>query len=164
VCVRVTDGARKINRHGGAIHLYIGGRQSLFPIACPHYPRAQEPQAPMAPIEVRDHVYSSLIRLSPATRYHDALISGAKGLLGRGLSRNRFDRYGGLPASRENRESLASGFCKKSMKGLTLPISCAESQGFGKTLVGFISGKRLTTTGRSCLFQCVTGVSVSKLA
>jgi hypothetical protein len=104
--MRVADGARKINRHGGAIHIHLGGRQSLFPIARALYPRAPEPQAPIAPIEVRDHVYSSLIRLSPATNYYGALISGPKGLLERGLGRDRFDRYGGLPASWEERESL----------------------------------------------------------
>jgi hypothetical protein len=47
--MRVADGARKINRHGGAIHIHIGGRQSLFPIARHLYPRASEPQASMAP-------------------------------------------------------------------------------------------------------------------
>jgi hypothetical protein len=104
--MRVADGARKINNHGGAIHLHIGGRQSLFPIARALYPRASEPQSPIAPIEVRDRFYRSLIRLSPATRYQGALISGAKGLLERGLGRDRFDRYGGLPATWEERESL----------------------------------------------------------
>jgi hypothetical protein len=61
VCMRVADGARKINSHGGAIHLHIGERQSLFPIARSLNPRASEPQSPIATIEVRDHVYSSLI-------------------------------------------------------------------------------------------------------
>jgi hypothetical protein len=56
--MRVADGARKINSHGGAIHLHIGGRQSLFPASRALYPRAPEPQAPMAPIEVRDYVCS----------------------------------------------------------------------------------------------------------
>ncbi|HEY6402833.1 MAG TPA: hypothetical protein VI479_15555, partial [Blastocatellia bacterium] len=33
VRMRVADGARKINGHGGAIHIHLGRRQSLFPIA-----------------------------------------------------------------------------------------------------------------------------------
>jgi hypothetical protein len=40
VRMRVADGARKINSHGGAIHLHIGERQPLFPIARALYPRA----------------------------------------------------------------------------------------------------------------------------
>jgi hypothetical protein len=106
VCMRVSDGALKINHHGGAVHLHIGERQSLFPIAHAPYTCASEPQAPMTPIDVRDHVYSSLIRLSPATHYHGALISGAKGLIERGLGKDRFNRYGGLPAIWKERESL----------------------------------------------------------
>ena len=78
VCMRVGEGARKINRHGGAIHLHNGERQSLSPIAHALYTCASEPQSPIAPIEFRNRVYRSLIRLSPATHYHGALISGAR--------------------------------------------------------------------------------------
>jgi hypothetical protein len=117
VCMRVADGARKINRHGGAIHLHLGGRQSLFPISRALYPHASEPQSPIAPIEVRDHIYSNLIHLSPATRYHGALISGAKGLLERGLGGDRFDRYGGLPPSWEERESLCRRLLREINEG-----------------------------------------------
>ncbi|MBO0861189.1 MAG: hypothetical protein J2P21_22425 [Chloracidobacterium sp.] len=137
VCMRVADGAYKVNRHGGAIHLHTGGRQSLFPIARALYQRAPEPQAPMAPIEVRDHVYRSLIRLSPATRYHGALISGPKGLLDRGMSSDRFDRYGGLPASWEDRESLCRQILQEINEGHYTSDPLRGVPGFWKDARGY---------------------------
>jgi hypothetical protein len=135
--MRVADGARKINCHGGAIHLHLGGRQSLFPIARALYPLAPEPQSPIAPIEVRDHVYSNLIRLSPATNYHSALISGPKGLLERGLGRDRFDRYGGLPASWEERESLCWQILQETNEGHYTSNPLRGVPGFWKDARGY---------------------------
>ncbi len=133
ICMRVTDGARKINGHGGAIHIHI----DISDIARALYPSGPESQSPIAPIEVRDFAYNSLIRLSPATRYHSALISGAKGLLARGLGRDRFNRYGGLPASWRDRERL----CRQVLQEISERYHTADSlvgvPGFWKDERGF---------------------------
>lgn len=58
-----------------------------------------------APLEIRNFVYSSLIRLSPASDFQ-VLTHGSKGLLERGLE-NTPD-YGGLPGSLAERKDLAA--------------------------------------------------------
>ncbi len=102
--MRVSDGARKINRHGGAIFIHddwCEDRPIGFRVV------ADLPQSPIAPIEIRDFVYGKLIELSPATRYPGALIAGEKGLLARGLSEHHFGNYGGLPAGSRDRDYIA---------------------------------------------------------
>src|SRR5262245_45562698 len=104
ICMRVSDGARKINRHGGAIFIHDDWREDR-----PTDVRvvAAIPQAPIAPVEIRDFVYGKLIDLSPATLYPSALIAGEKGLRARGLSECHLDNYGGLPAGSGERDRLA---------------------------------------------------------
>jgi len=102
--MRVSDGARKINRHGGAIFIHDDWRQDR-PIDVRVVTAI--PQAPIAPIEIRDFVYGRLIDLSPATLYPGALIAGEKGLLSRGLSEYHFGNYGGLPAGSRERYRIA---------------------------------------------------------
>ena len=104
ICMRVSDGARKINRHGGAIFIHDDWRQDR-PIDVRVVTAI--PQAPIAPIEIRDFVYGRLIDLSPATLYPGALIAGEKGLLSRGLSEYHFGNYGGLPAGSRERYRIA---------------------------------------------------------
>ncbi|MCI0338693.1 MAG: hypothetical protein L0226_14040 [Acidobacteria bacterium] len=104
VCMRVSDGARKINRHGGAIFFHDGWREDK-----PAGVRvvADLPQSPIAPVEIRDFVYGKLIEISPATLYPGALIANEKGLLARGLSERHFGDYGGLPAGSSERDRIA---------------------------------------------------------
>ena len=102
--MRVSDGARKINRHGGAIFIHDDCRE-YRPIDVRVV--ADIPQSPIAPIEIRDFVYGRLIDLSPATLYPGALIAGEKGLLARGLSERHFGNYGGLPAGSRERDRIA---------------------------------------------------------
>jgi hypothetical protein len=104
VCMRVSDGARKINSHGGAIFIHDDWREDR-PIGFSVV--ADRPQSPIAPIEIRDFVYGRLIELSPATLYPGALIAGEKGLLARGLSECHFGNYGGLPADSSERDRIA---------------------------------------------------------
>jgi hypothetical protein len=104
ICMRVSDGARKINRHGGAIFIHDDWREDR-PIDVRVV--ADIPQSPIAPVEIRDFVYGKLIELSPATLYPDALIASEKGLLARGLSEQRFGDYGGLPAGSRDRDHIA---------------------------------------------------------
>ncbi len=104
VCMRVRDGARKINRHGGAIFIHDDWREEK---AVDVRVVADLPQSPIAPAEIRDFVYGKLIDLSPATLYPGALIAGEKGLLARGLSERHFGDYGGLPAGSRDRDRIA---------------------------------------------------------
>ena len=102
--MRVSDGARKINRHGGAIFIHDDCREEK---GIDVRVVADIPQSPIAPIEIRDFVYGKLIDLSPATLYQGALISGEKGLLARGLSECHLGDYGGLPSGSRERDRLA---------------------------------------------------------
>jgi hypothetical protein len=102
--MRVSDGARKINCHGGAIFIHDDWREEKGIDVCV---AADIPQLPIAPIEIRDFVYGRLIELSPATLYPGALIAGEKGLLARGLSERHFGNYGGLPAGSRERDRIA---------------------------------------------------------
>lgn len=102
--MRVSDGARKINRHGGAIFIHDDWREDR-PIDV-HVVTAI-PQVPIAPIEIRDFVYGKLIDLSPATLYPGPLIDGEKGLLARGMSESHFGDYGGLPSDLRERDRIA---------------------------------------------------------
>jgi hypothetical protein len=102
--MRVSDGARKINRQGGAIFIHDDLREER---GIDVRAIADIPQWPIAPIEIRDFVYGRLIELSPATLYPGALIAGEKGLLARGLDDRHFGNYGGLPAGSRERDRIA---------------------------------------------------------
>jgi len=102
--MRVSDGARKINRHGGAIFIHDDWRE-YRPIDVRVV--TDIPQEPIAPVEIRDFVYGKLIDLSPAALYPGALIAGEKGLRARGLGECHFDNYGGLPAGSRERDRIA---------------------------------------------------------
>jgi len=104
IYMRVSDGARKINRHGGAIFIHDGWREEK---GIDVRVVADLPQWPLAPIEIRNFVCGKLIEFSPATLYHGALITGEKGLLARGLRECHFDKYGGLPAGSGERDCIA---------------------------------------------------------
>jgi len=108
ICMRVSEGARKINRHGGAIFIHKDGHEDWREEKVNDVRIVADlPQSPIAPIEVRDFVFSRLIELSPAERYRSLLISGEKGLRARGLSECHFGNYGGLPASPRERDRIA---------------------------------------------------------
>jgi len=102
--MRVSDGARKINRIGGAIFIHDDWREEK---GIDVRVAADIPQSPIASIEIRDFIYGRLIDLSPATLYPGVLIAGEKGLLARGLSEFHFDTYGGLPAGWGERDRIA---------------------------------------------------------
>ncbi len=102
--MRVSDGARKVNRNGGAIFIHDDWREEK---GIDVRFAADPLRWPIAPIEIRDFVYCNLIDLSPATLYPGALIAGEKGLLARGLSECHFCNYGGLPADSRDRDRIA---------------------------------------------------------
>jgi hypothetical protein len=104
ICMRVSEGARKINRHGGAIFIHDDWREEK---GIGVRLVADLPQSPIAPIEIRDFIYGKLIELSPATLYPGVLISGEKGLLARGFSEYHVGNYGGLAAGLRDRDRIA---------------------------------------------------------
>lgn len=67
--------------------------------------KKQTEEIALAPLEIRDFIYASLLRLSPASNY-DCLITGHKGLRERGLK--NFEDYGALPCSASERKDLAA--------------------------------------------------------
>ncbi len=137
ICMRVRDGARKINRHGGAIYAHEEDESQtrrLFPIQT----KIVEvfPQSPLALIELRDFVYSSLIRLSPATNYYESLIAAEKGLLPRGFKARHFDNYGGLPPSFDERNRLVRQLLKDGKSQFQIPDWLRGVPGFWEDAQG----------------------------
>lgn len=108
-CARVTTGADRLSlKQGWGVFYHdreLLGRsfekrrepRNLF--------RRQPEEISLAPLEIRDFIYSALLRLSPASNY-SSLTTGRKGLLERGLK--KFEDYGGLPGSAFERNELAA--------------------------------------------------------
>jgi hypothetical protein len=69
------------------------------------YHKKQTQEITLAPLEIRDFIYASLLRLSPASDY-ECLTTGHKGLQMRGLE--NFEDYGALPCSAAARKDLAA--------------------------------------------------------
>jgi len=131
--MRMSDGARKINRHGGAIFIHDDWREDR-PIGV--HVIADLPQSPIAPIEIRDFAYGKLIDLSPATLYPGALIAGEKGLLARGLSECHIGNYGGLPAGSGERDHIARLLLGDTSNQFSVVDSLQGVPGFWKDLRG----------------------------
>jgi hypothetical protein len=131
--MRVSDGARKINRHGGAIFIHDDWRKDR-PIGV--HVVADLPQSPIAPIEIRDFVYGKLIAFSPARLYPGALIAGEKGLLARGLSECHFGDYGGLPAGSSERDRIARLLLRDTGNRFSVADSLRGVPGFWKDRQG----------------------------
>jgi hypothetical protein len=106
----------------------------MLPHSAKTKPAENVPQSPLAPIELRDFVYSTLIRLRPAVNYFEWLIAGEKGLLARGFSERHLANYGGLPSLFGERELLVRRLLKFE-KGLT-PDSLLGVPGFWKDAHG----------------------------
>jgi len=131
--MRVSDGARKINRRGGAIFIHDDWREDR---AIDFHAVADIPQSPIAPVEVRDFVYGRLIELSPATLYPGALIAGEKGLLARGLSECHFGDYGGLPAGSSERDHIARLLLRETSNRYSVADSLRGVPGFWEDRTG----------------------------
>jgi hypothetical protein len=57
-------------------------------------------------LEIRDAVFQQLIRISPASKYMEELVTGPGGLLSRGLLENHAASYGALPRTKQDRATL----------------------------------------------------------
>lgn len=108
-CARVTAGADRLSRKerwGVFFHERELLTQPFWKRSEPrNYYKQQTEETALAPLEIRDYIYSSMLRLSPASDY-DCLTVGAKGLRERGLE--NFDDYGALPCSASERKILAA--------------------------------------------------------
>ncbi len=107
ICMRESAGSIKGSKNGGWVHLH---REYLVETGNQKPRPKKRPQAPatdLAPLEIRDAVYSQLIRLSPATRYPSELLQGGNGLLSRGFKPDDASLFGSLPADPAGRDALA---------------------------------------------------------
>jgi hypothetical protein len=137
ICMRVSDGARKINRHGVAIHAHEeDDRRPQKQFRSQTKIVEEVPQSTLAPIELRDFVYSTLIRLSPAANYYGSLIAAEKGLLQRGFSAKDFDNYGGLPPSFDERNRLVRQILKDAQSQFQIPDWLRGVPGFWEDTQG----------------------------
>lgn len=100
-CARVTAGSDRISRTGWGVfhHGHFPAWQTL------RAPRRRPVLLPrIAPVEVRDLAYKTLIELSPASDSDDLTV-GPNGLARRGI--RDFSRFGCLPRSKARRSKLA---------------------------------------------------------
>lgn len=108
-CARATTGADRLSRKEGWGVFYHDRDLLQNPFRQKREPRnfyrKQPEEISPAPIEIRDFIYASLLRLSPASNY-SCLIQGRKGLCERGLK--DFEDYGGLPCFAQERKDLAA--------------------------------------------------------
>lgn len=61
----------------------------------------------IAPLQIRDSVYSKLLELSPAWKYERELVTGERGLFARGFGIDDVARFGALPPRVAERDALA---------------------------------------------------------
>lgn len=108
-CARVTAGADRVSLQQGWGVFYHNRNLIGTPFQPNREPRnfskKQQEEISLAPLEIRDFIYTSLLRLSPAGNYR-CLTVGIKGLSERGLQ--NFADYGGLPGSASARKDLAA--------------------------------------------------------
>lgn len=108
-CARVTAGADRLSRKEGWGVFYHDRALLDNTFWQMRKPRQFDKMPPAeiapAPLEIRDFIYTSLIRLSPSNNF-ECLTTGQKGLSERGLE--NFLDYGSLPCSTSERKDLAA--------------------------------------------------------
>ena len=124
ICMRVSNGAIRMNSRGGFIHAHYD-RAPATDFDVQQTQSEIKPSVAIAPLEMRDAVYSELIRLSPASNYDRELVSGSKGLLARGFLHKELAKFGALPPEISEREKLAYKLNRFVRKNFS---SFAESQ------------------------------------
>ena len=95
-----------MNSRGGFIHIHYD-RSSATTLDVQQPLSEIKPSINLVPLEVRNAVYSELIRLSPASNYDHELVSGSRGLLSRGFLRKEVIKFGALPPEMSERDRLA---------------------------------------------------------
>ena len=108
-CARTTSGADRLSRREGWGVFYHDRSlldNSFWTKNEPRqFDKKQTEEIQLAPLEIRDFIYATLLRLSPASKY-ECLTIGQKGLRERGLE--NFSDYGALPCSASHRKDLAA--------------------------------------------------------
>lgn len=107
-CARITEGADRLSRKeswGVFYHNLTAFNKPHKKTGEPKNHLKKSEEIPLAPLEIRDFIYNSLLRLSPASRF-ESLMTGKKGLRERGLT--NYNDYGGLPCSSDERKDLAA--------------------------------------------------------
>jgi hypothetical protein len=101
--MRVSHGARGSSHNGGYIFVHA---ETPTTITSPNQ-SPTPPAIPLAPLEIRDAVFTELIRLSPAAKYRTELVCGPSGLFARGLAEQHAFTFGALPPTQDGRAALA---------------------------------------------------------
>lgn len=146
-CARITDGADHLSRKekwGVFYHnreLFNQPRKKLG-VPKNHFKKAEE--IPLAPLEIRDFIYTALLRLSPASSF-ESLAIGAKGLRGRGLI--NYEDYGGLPCLADERKDLAAR--ARLLLNQNFPSFVCENPNGIRHIPGFW----IDENGEACLWQ-----------
>ncbi len=147
-CARVTAGADRLSRKERWGVFYHDRSLLDNPFWKKHEPRQfyqkQTEEIQPAPLEIRDFIYASLLRLSPASKY-ECLTIGEKGLRERGLE--NFSDYGALPCSASERKDLA--FQLRLLLNQNFPSFVREnSRG-----LAHIPGFWINDSGEACLWS-----------
>lgn len=101
-CARIVESADRVSRTGWGVFYH---EKSLFPVEQIPFPRRSPLRRPkLAPLEIRDFAYRTLIKLAPATDSKE-IIDGPKGLRTRKIL--DFENYGSLPQKQAERRELA---------------------------------------------------------
>lgn len=107
-CARMSQGADRLSRKeqwGVFYHdTELLHQTKLNQREPPKFNKQSNPEIKAAPLEIRDFVYKTLLRLSPAHNFQ-SLTEGSKGLFDRGLYNT--EDYGALPRLAAERHSLA---------------------------------------------------------
>ena len=146
-CARITEGADRLSRKeswGVFYHDRTTLNQSHKKLGESKNHLKKSEEIPLAPLEIRDFIYNSLLRLSPASRF-ESLTTGKKGLRERGLT--NYDNYGGLPFSSDERKDLAARV--RLLLNQNFPSFVRENH---KGLA-HIPGFWIDVNGEACLWQ-----------
>ncbi len=146
-CARITEGADRLSRKeswGVFYHDRTTFNQTHKKLGEPKNHLKKSEEIPLAPLEIRDFIYNSLLRLSPASRF-ESLILGEKGLRVRGLT--NYEDYGGLPCSVDERKTLAAQM--RLLLNQNFPSFVRENH---KGLA-HIPGFWIDVNGEACLWQ-----------
>lgn len=101
-CARINQNADRISRTGWGVFYHEKPFSAVKILLYPDKSLSKKPE--LAPIEIRDFAYRTLIKLAPATNSKE-ITEGSKGLRERKIL--DFENYGSLPPVRTERTSLA---------------------------------------------------------
>ncbi len=146
-CARITDGADRLSRKerwGVFYHNRALFNQPRKRVGEPKNHLKKSEDIPLAPLEIRDFIYNSLLRLSPASRF-ESLTTGLRGLCERSLT--NYGDYGGLPCSADDRKYLAARL--RLLFNQNFPSFVRENHKGLAHIPGFWTDKQ----GEACLWQ-----------